>query len=677
MTFFSETNQDATTVAPDQATSGPLVGFFGAWNSAVDAQMRASSQFGIEYFMHEQDWAQTKAMLDAGVENPPQLILQVEGRGPGEDSFWFRSIGQTLRDDSGYYEDFLPERSRPYVDTARLYTGGEVDEQTKLRVQEYDKRVEEIRKNHPELTIKTSREMFEQVRTDAQKAEARESAQRRTWGGSFGGFLGGAVSSLHPGTDPLNFYTLGIGGAGKTALARIAVQTGAQGVVETINQVTGVQEEREMLGLSHGFGDAAMRVGGAMAGAAFLQGAGEAVAAAGKRWFRATPNDPAPAPEVIAPVKAPVEPPARIDGPAMVDEARTARLEMEGAGRPYLDVVADQTPLSGIRAAKPRVGADLADVARQMDDWASGPVAALRPRTSVAAYPGDVANPRVDVSAAVGNARVEAAAREVDPALFRQYDALVERKNTYKRWLDELSQQRDGDVQSILTGIETRLDQLEARHRTTQGKTNKLRIREEIASVKADRDAVLKMSDVKETPDIARVRRELVKVDEKMRDLAPMLGRAYARARGKWGENAEDLDAVWAAYRAGKTSVEPPTNAVPDAEVLMSLYDRVPVLRRAKPEQAENRMAVDVARDVLAEETKVMDAALEAYRSGVRAVLKAEDGKLRIDGSDHVFDLDKDKMFMPDGREVTLREMAEELDRADQELEAITTCSIR
>ncbi|MCA9269814.1 MAG: hypothetical protein KDA41_15140, partial [Planctomycetales bacterium] len=85
--------------------------------------MRASSQFGIEYFMQELDWNQTRAMLDAGVEDPPQLILGLEGRRPGEGAI---SVAQMLRSGSGYYEDFMPERSGAYLDVARRYAGEEI-----------------------------------------------------------------------------------------------------------------------------------------------------------------------------------------------------------------------------------------------------------------------------------------------------------------------------------------------------------------------------------------------------------------------------------------------------------------------------------------------------------------------------------------------------------------------
>jgi len=677
MSFFGETNQDSYSVAPSAAATGPLVGFFESWGVAVDAQMRASSQFGIEYFMQELDWNQTRAMMDAGVEDPPQLILGLEGRRPGEGTV---SVAQMLRSDSGYYEDFIPERSGAYLDVARRYAGEEISPEFEERLQAYDARVLQIRQDRPDLELLTSREMFDRVREDAQAAESRLDGDRRTWGGAFGGFFGGALSSVHPGTDPLNFYSLGVGGAGRTALQRILFQTGAQGVVETINQVTGVQEERELLGLSYGFADAAQRVAATALGAGALQGAGEVVGAGVRRWFRDVPTDRAPDITVAEPQREPLAlpPPEQFR-----EEAQTVRLEQDG--RAYTSILAEQAPLSGIRMAEPRIVADIGDMTRQLEAWDGGAPASLGARTANIALPGEVRSARIGgVQAALDNNRLYQLAKEADPQAFRQYEQLIERRNTYRRWVEELAQGRDRDVQQTMERIEARLHALEARHKTTQGKTNKLRIREEMAEVRADREALIAASRTRETRDIAQVRQELVKVDEKMRDIAPLIGRAYSRARGRWGETAQELDAVWASYRSGRAQPDMPPDAVlPDYDTaMMSLSDRAPVLRQSDRVEP-GATSADTARAIVAENAKVIDEALAAYRAEVRRLVDvSEDGKLRIEGRDYEFDLDKDTMFVPHeegtgGREVTLREFLEETRRADDELEAVSTCSIR
>lgn len=677
MSFFGEANEDSYSVSPDAAATGPLVGFFESWKVAVDAQMRASSQFGIEYFMHELDDTQYRAMRDAGVENPPRLDFALEGVQPrrGDDPF--------LRTDDGrMFDNEAQLPLRGYRDVAKQYADmGNMSDDQLARLREYDAQIAKLRSSNPNVKLMTSQDMFERVRSEAQAAEARLAGDRRSWGGAFGGFFGGALASLHPGTDPFNFYTLGVGGAGKTAMTRIASQVGGQGVIEAVNQVTGVQEGREILGLSHGLADAAARVAGTALGAGALQGVGEVAVAGARRWFRNTPTDRAPEPPTLAPDR---EPLALPKPEQFRDEAQSIRLETDG--RAYTDLLAEQAPLSGIRVAAPRVAADIADMTRQLEAWDSAPPATLSARTANAVMPAASRQPSnvAGMRAALDNNRLYQMAKEADPQTFRQYEQLIERRNTYRRWIEELNTQRDADVQAAMDGIERKLHSLDARLRTTQGKNNKARIKQEIKAVQADREALLRASEARETPDTARVRRELMKNDEKMRDIAPLVGRAYSRARGRWGETAQELDAVWGAYRAGKAQPDMESAGVlPDYDTaMMSLADRAPVLQRADT-VGPGATSTDTARAVLAENAKVLDEALETYREEIKRLVDvAEDGKLRIAGREYEFDLDKDTMFVPHdegtgGREVTMREFLEDTRKSEDELEAISLCSTR
>ena len=79
----------------------------------------------------------------------------------------------------------------------------------------------------------------------------------------------------------------------------------------------------------------------------------------------------------------------------------------------------------------------------------------------------------------------------------------------------------------------------------------------------------------------------------------------------------------------------------------------------------------------IAEDIKIQDEALEVYRSSIRSVLSENgDGTVTLAGTDHTFNL-TDRMFDADGNEVTVREMLDDLQMKDQELEAFTSCSIR
>lgn len=684
MTFFTSPNRDAQSITPDSVATGPLVGFFESFQVAMDAQMRTSSQYGIEYFMHELDWQQTQSMLEAGIENPPQLMLSLEGRERGEaNALTDLSVAQLLRNDSGYYEDFVPSRSGEYLDVARAYSGEGASPELTARMQEYDRQIAELRKQNPGLSLRTSQEMFGEVKRKAQDVDKREQTDRRSWGGAFGGFFGGALASMHAGTDPLNFYSLGIGGAGKSAVQRILMQTGAQGAVETVNQVTGVQEEREILGLSHGFADAAKRVGATALGGGALQGAGEVVGAGLKRWFRNVPNDPAPDPLVLTQSQRVQEPLLLTSAQRVKEEAQAALIEQNPNN--VLNGLADTTPLSGIRSGTSRSIADIQDVGRQLEAWDGAAPSDLRPtRTETATYvDGQQRTAPVDTTAALENNRLYQMARDEDPRTFERYDRLLERKNTYKRWLDELSKGRDEDISATMDNIDTRIDALEARLRSAQGKGNKAKIREQIREAKADRESLIKLSERKETPDVVEVRKQMMKQDERMRDLAPLIGRAYSRARGRWGTEVTELDAVWDAYRKGRADVDmPPQETKFDYDSAVTLTDRAPILEGANRVEPAPTSAETASR-VVEDNQKVIDEALEAYRAEVKSLVDSTDeGTIRIDGNEYEFDLDKDTMFMPNedgvgGKEVTLREYLSEVKRAEDELEAVSICSVR
>ena len=317
--------------------------------------------------------------------------------------------------------------------------------------------------------------------------------------------------------------TLGVGGAGRTALQRILLQAGAQGGIEAVNQAAGVQEERRIQGLSHGLADAAMRVGVVAAGGGLLQGVGEAAAFAGKRWFSNARNDPAPSPGDVVPdqVKKSLDAPARErQGPPAPATARTAPEPPEN----YLSV----------RDAAPRFDTDVADITSQLMRWDGPTPATALPRTSNVTFPGTREPAKLDTAGALEyNARYQAAKR-VDPAAFARMESLQKRQDTYRRWIDDLTDKAQRDVSDLQNAIDERIVRLEAKMRTQKGKGAKAKLREQIRDAKADREEVLKLSGHTETADVQRLRRELVELHGKAGEVAPLIGRAFARSRNDW-----------------------------------------------------------------------------------------------------------------------------------------------
>lgn len=685
MGFFSSSNKNAYSVSLDRVATGPRAGFFDSWASAYDAQMRASSTQGIEFFMHELDWKQTRAMRDAGVETPPRL----------------NALDQ---DPSDYAElsplahRILPYSSGQYREIARYYgkTGDSLKRQQKAayledapgygadimaayrselqqRLRAYDERITAIRKDYPDLELFTSQEMYEQVRRSAAESELREQRNRRGVAGFVGGFLGGTVASVDPRTDPLNFATLPVGGVGKSVGARIVSQVAAQGAVESVNQVTGVQESRKLLGLSHGFSDGAQRVAGTALGAGVLQGGGELVAFGAKRFFRNTPDDPAPSIDILETPRERVQSPRRRSSgketrtpDQLTEDVQTQRLE-ENPDE-YINIIADSAPVSDVRGGRARSVDDLADTFRQLNDW-TGPEPTL-------------VKPRAAVDSIIDEASLRQTAQQVDPPAFRQYDRLLERRDMYQRQIKESLETSDPQLQSELEEIEIRMNELNARLRTSQDAKNKERIQKQIEKTHIEREELLDKSSQSEAPETTGARRQLVNVENKMQRLVPLLGRAYARARGQWSETIEDLNAVWQGFREGRSEPTMPRQDTPsNVESPASLTDRVPLLEDAHKVQS-GATSADTAQRILAENAKVIDTALQAYRDQVKRLTETESGNLKVDGREYVFDLDKDTMFVPHedgigGREITLREYLSENKRLEDELEAVQTCSTR
>lgn len=161
-----------------------------------------------------------------------------------------------------------------------LEQGGEMPESVKAQMTE----IEELRKEYPDLPGLES--VWDATKERAQAAERRGQTfqgRGRNRGSRVGGFLGAVVGAMDPRTDAVNTATLGLGGVGRSVLTRIATEMGFSSAVEAVNQFTGVQRSRQLLGLSYGFNQALEQVALTGAGAGVIRGAAEGVSAGGRR----------------------------------------------------------------------------------------------------------------------------------------------------------------------------------------------------------------------------------------------------------------------------------------------------------------------------------------------------------------------------------------------------------
>lgn len=666
MSIWSEANEDAKTITPDAAAVGRRVGFLDAFETSYQSQVRGSAMYGIEKAFHEAEARQVEFLRGAGVEDVPHI---------SDDAFGFFGSGAFSGD---------------YMDAARFYQDGG-DPELAQRLGAYDAKIDEYRTKFPELRLRNSSEMWEDIRNTAREYEKRAASERTTLGGTIGGLVGGMAGALNVESDPLNFATIPMGVLGKSVAGRIGSQATGQGVVEAINQFTGVQEQRRLLGLDYGLTDALTRIGGAAIGGAVLQGAGEGIAAAGRRFFRNAPHDPAPA-FTSEPAKALPDASAVPDGAIPADPNLAAAKLAQRPGS-YMEYLQEVSPWSVSRAGKARTVLDIDNVKVQLDDW-SGPDAAFtKPDTAVNVPSSDfVAPTNIFDRVAANTTRVDDIARKMDPDTFRVYDKLADENATYRRWLEELQPARDGKIDTQLAEVNERIDALNDKIARAGGMKRKTYMKE-LATLTAERDGVKTEALAADTPDMAAVRQKLMRNDEKMRDMAPVVSRAYARARNKWDNTDTERNAVRSMIREGRKSLGDVPQDSPFASLPKSLYDKAPILKQAyKVENivAKDADAADVAMAIIAENTKQMDEMLERYRTSIgKLVGDAVDETtgekittINVDGVKRPLHLDADKITVPtaDGtgtREISIRQLIDEQNELEADLKAVSSCSIR
>lgn len=662
MSIFDEVNEDATTVSPDVAATGPRVGFLQNFEDSYNAQVRGSAMYGIEKAMHEIDYEQVSAMRQAGIEDVPQL---------SQSAFGFFGSGTF---------------SGTYTDTARFYEDGG-DPEIAKSLQEYDTKVDTLRKTYPNLRLRTSREMWDEVQSKAQTFERKMQTNNTTAGGSVGGFLGGAIGGMNPESDPLNFATIPIGGGG-SVLGRVAIQAGAQGAVETINQVTGVQEQRRLLGLETGFADGLTRVAGAAIGGAVLQGAGEAVGAGFKRFFRNAPHDPAPAFEPST--REPVADTSAVPKSAIPADPELAASKLVNEPASYADYLKEVAPWSLSREGKQRTALDLDYTTKTLNDWTGETPFEMKPLTLATqiSAKSDLSAPQPNIfDRAAQSSTIDAVARQIDPDTFRVYDKHADDKAAYLARIEEMRSTEQGArneaAEARLTDLDSRIDILKEKiDRSGAMKAKKLT--NQMNELVAERNVARADVANTDTPEMNRMRMLAVKSDEKMRSLAPVVSRAYARARNKWDNTDADRQAVREMISSGRKEIgELDADAAFRENLPLTLEDKAPILRARNTIQGklpDNADAAVVAQHIIAERGKTLDEANEAFRSSIAKVISDEGDEavkeISLPGQDYKLRLDDDVIVDEDGQTYSIRQYLQKHVETEEDLQAVTSCSI-
>ncbi len=216
---------------------------------------------------------------------------------------------------------------------------------------------------------------------------------------------------------------------------------------------------------------------------------------------------------------------------------------------------------------------------------------------------------------------IHAVAREVDPQTFQQYDALTARRDTFRRWIDELGEQRAQRPESV--AAQNRINDILAKVNGVEERLTKA-ARGRLEEARAD----LTRLTTTDTADMARVRQDLQKTDYAMRDLAPRVSAAYREAQTRMPA-PEDVPAAPPAAAespealAREAGAQTPAGA---AEVPANTRETEPTQEAptAQPQTREAAQRVDIADDV----TKKLIAAgrpeEEAQAAGAVAQAHAE-----------------------------------------------------
>lgn len=662
--YFDERSDEELSISPEQASPGAPLTFWDSMRQSYDYEKLVESQYGVAADLIEQEQEMQTRIRRAGGTPPPSYLTRL---GPSGD---FESIPRADK-----LAQALASGDR------RTYEG---------LVKTYDEELERLKGKYPDAEVKTFAEMFEDTKQRFATLSKRQ--QRGTsWGGTAGSFIGGMGASLQPDANPLSVATLPVGGFGRSALTRILTEGAAQAGVQGIEEITGVRANKRLLGLDPDWSESLANVGMAAVFGSSLQTLGEGAVGVGRtikrRWFQDTsPMPPVykkgtdltrfpSAPEVVpgpgaGRAREPIRP--EIDDAitrAVQETVGTSKNYRRGAATDYNHVQTHLLSYSGLRP------------------WEITPPTHTRPLMR----PDDPKAPAINFNDA--GRSVDDIAREIDPVTFKQYDQLQLQLSQSRGFMDHaMNKADDAALERARTELSTfndELDRLEAQLEGA-GKKKRQTIEAQIRDVqeaRATREAAL----LKLGPSNAEAYRgAILKVNEQIRDLEPALERAYSRAQNRWAGDEAIRGSIRKMIRNNEQTIAPVTEmqGPPKPDILdkammaalrrTELIDVVPELRAGR---GENETAMDVVNRVHADSDKDIDAGLDAFKSQIPRLLADETGEIEIDMGDlGKLRLDDTAYAVADRdgkvREVTVREMLEDVQSEDEIVQAATVCSV-
>jgi hypothetical protein len=635
VSIFERKNPRAEEIDYTKVPYSETADFITGYQRAYEAQVRGSSIEGIDYQLMKA-YGENSSIIAKGLEGGAANRAMFSGQGFELSDVPYHLAGE---------KPFTGESLKSY--------------------NAYNQRILELQSFGVE-GLRTLDAVWSDIKSQAQIAESAYSQGPSSFTGSVGGFIGGMLGSLDPRTDPLNFLTLPVGGIGKTIAGRIGTQMGAQGAVETVNQFTGVQENRRLLGLDYGLKQAFTTIAGTAIGAGVLQGAGEGLAVGVRRWFNRSSAE-----ETIPP-----PPPKR---------KMTMREKYEIEEEYRLETLKSSPFYRASPEANVLFQEDVRAAASLLDDWgrlAPTKVTFDSPPTSSYARPSSIAPAIVDAEG-VGPDNLTSLARFFDPVALSKQEELTSRKVDLESYLSEV---QSPEAKGLLNTIERTKDDISilesAQARASKEDVKKLKKRKRVLNKKLEEDEA-NLSKIQEGDDTRTktAYKDLVRLNRRIRKNSVMVARAYSRATGSWSIRDDALDAMLSSVRKSQPFI--PEGALTKAPSVGSVKPSfvakaVAGYPEIKDQLPSDSTAGDTMRKVVEAEEGARSIEEEGLISTALNLRNSPDTKtVRVGGLD--LDLDGIKMVVESEKgpiTVTPREVLEDLAETMDELEAFRICQV-
>jgi hypothetical protein len=609
MTFWTQPYELSKRAIPEEITGGRRLGFLEEITSAYDEATFISAQFGAEKALHDTEQENVYRIRQAGGQ-PPAMIGEEGGLG-----------------------GLTPGQYRPYTESWRRAS---VNQNSDPQQAERNNQLMELQKKFPNAGILTYDQMFEAIHNRYIDVEHR-AARDATTLGDVGWFIGGAAGGIDPRVNPLSAGSTLVGGVGKAALTRILSQGAGQAFAEAISQYTGVRENKRFLsGHYPSAGETAMQIGFAGAAGLVGQAVPEGVGFLGRKWFRNVPGDVPPPP----PVRKPIQP--AVTTPAAAAAAQAAPAPRVPRHEPVLSVQAEARITKAVRdtlgTGRANIRTAHADYGYVHDviDRLDGPEPwRVPPNTSTRIFQtAETQGYAVKVQGA--ERTIDQRAREIDPETFRVYDEMQQRKLKQREGIAQSALAREQQISAELAPLDAEIATLRDKlSKATKRNVKKLTPR--LNEAEALRAQKLAESRAKDTPGMAAQRQELQQSDYKMRDLAPAVSRAYARATGDWhASEALQADVKRMFDQGATTLTQSEAHALRDAELQINEFDKyfapreaiedVPELGQTlKTKPKDGADMVDHVEQVRKEGAKAEQAAVDQLIADVPKILAEAD----------------------------------------------------